>query len=424
VTELPSGWQRVALADLGTWYGGGTPTKGRSDFWSDGTVPWLSPKDMGQDVIRSTQDCVTEAAVGGSAIRRVPAGSVAVVVRSGILERTLPIAVVPIGVTLNQDMKALAPRSDVDARWVAWGLRSREQVLLHECRKAGTTVASIETKRLLAQELPLPPLVEQCRIVEILEDHLSRLDVAATQVAAVGQRLETWRRLSVDKLVLERSSGTTSLATVIERVEAGRSFGGPAPPAGPDEWGIIKVSAMTWGTFRPEENKAVPADRVDPRFEIRPGDVLVSRANTTEYVGAPVLVPATRPRLLLSDKSLRLIPKADIDRSWLATVLGARSTRRQVSTLATGTKDSMRNISQSSLMSVEVPLADPRQQREVADHAAVIENRAARLHTELSSTLDRGQALRRALLAAAFSGQLTSRRTDEDHIRQRASVSF
>lgn len=158
--ELPAGWERLPLGALGEWYGGGTPSKDRSDYWSCGTVPWLSPKDMGPDVLHSTRDRITDEAVAGSAARLVPAGSVALVVRSGILERTLPISVVPFEVTLNQDMKALVPREGVDARWVAWGLRSREQHLLRQCRKGGTTVASLETKRLLAEVLPVPPLSE------------------------------------------------------------------------------------------------------------------------------------------------------------------------------------------------------------------------------------------------------------------------
>jgi type I restriction enzyme S subunit len=273
-------------------------------------------------------------------------------------------------------------------------------------RSRGVGIHHIGRKALASWQVPLPSLAEQQRIVEVLEDHLSRLEAAAAQVEAVQQRLWSWRRLAIDRLVCEQASGTTRLADLVARVEAGRSFGGTAPPAGPDEWGIIKVSAMTWGSFKAEENKVVPADKVDPRYEIQSGDVLVSRANTTEYVGSPVLVTSTRPRLLLSDKSLRIIPKPGTDRAWLATVLGARGTRRQISRLATGTKDSMRNISQSSLLSVEVPVANARQQREVVARAALVEGRAKQLDTELSNSLRRGRTLRRSLLAAAFSGRL------------------
>jgi len=63
------------------------------------------------------------------------------------------------------------------------------------------------------------------------------------------------------------------LGDLITEIEAGRSFGGATGGAAENDWGIIKVSAMTWGEFRPEENKAVPPVQVDPRYEIHEGDL-------------------------------------------------------------------------------------------------------------------------------------------------------
>src|SRR5262249_367174 len=155
------------------------------------------------------------------------------------------------------------------------------------------------------------------------------------------------RRSTFARAVAEGSA--RFLGDLVSRIEAGRSFGGPGRRADAEEWGVIKVSAMTWGEFRADENKAVSADAVDPRWEIKPGDLLVSRANTTEYVGAPVLVRETRWRLLLSDKSLRLVLDGDVNKEWLLYALSAPQTRRQISAAATGTSDSMRNISQAKL---------------------------------------------------------------------------
>lgn len=186
-------WARVPLKEIGRWYGGGTPSKSNAAFWQNGTIPWLSPKDMGPSTIMSTQDHITQVAVTDSPANAVPAGSVAVVVRSGILGRLLPIALVPFETTLNQDMKAVVPRQGIDARWVAWGLRAFERDLLRDTRKAGTTVASIEMPRFHAFHLPVPSLAEQRRIIEILEDLLSRLDAAEAELVASRRRLTSIR---------------------------------------------------------------------------------------------------------------------------------------------------------------------------------------------------------------------------------------
>lgn len=404
-------WKRVRLRDLGTWYGGGTPSKANPSFWTGGSIPWLSPKDMGAEILTGTQDHVTRAAIAESSAKLVPAGSVAVVTRSGILERTIPVALVPFDTTMNQDMKAVVPRSDIDARWIAWGLRAFERNLLSDTRKAGTTVASIEMPRWYNFELPVPPLPEQRRIVAILEEHLSHLDAAERYLAKSLSRLNSLKHIMLDSHFGAKDN-TIYFAEAVQGIAAGKSYGSSNAPARSDEWGIIKVSAMTWGQFRPDENKAIPADRADPRFEIQPGDLLVSRANTADYVGASVLVGEVRPQLLLSDKSLRVIPKPGIDPQWLWRCLQSPSARAQITALATGTKDSMRNISQASLRSIQIPHHEPERQRRTVASFDKFAAQAVVAQSQIVDAQLRSAALRRSLLSAAFSGRLTGSSKD------------
>ncbi|MFA1549226.1 restriction endonuclease subunit S [Actinomadura chokoriensis] len=170
-----------------------------------------------------------------------------------------------------------------------------------------------------------------------------------------------------------------TLGDLLLGVEAGKSFRCEPRPAGSDEWGIIKVSAMTWGEFRETENKAVRPDiEIDDANEIKSGDILLSRANTESYVGASVLVKNCRPRLLLSDKSLRLVPSPSVDRRWFSCLLGSPGIRRDISRRATGTKDSMRNISQSSLKEIGVLVPPLSEQRRIVaaleGHLSLLDN--------------------------------------------------
>jgi type I restriction enzyme S subunit len=191
---IPLGWKLEPLRKCGQWFGGGTPSKSNQKFWVDGTIPWLSPKDMGEFRIRETQDKITNDAVEQSSTKLVTGPSVAMVMRSGILERTFPVAIVEFDTTLNQDMKALVPNGDVSALWIAYALKAFEQELLDTCRKSGTTVASMETVRLLNFEIPLPEISEQLKIVEILEEQLSRLDASLAVVDEIESRAAALRR--------------------------------------------------------------------------------------------------------------------------------------------------------------------------------------------------------------------------------------
>lgn len=161
------------LGEIGTWYGGGTPSKSRIEFWENGTIPWVSPKDMGSPVIDSSEDYITEDAITNSSTKLVPANSVAIVVRSSILDKKLPSALIPIQCTLNQDMKAVVPNSEILPSYIAHIISSRGDKILRVAKKTGGSVASIDTKKLMSFRIPIPALDEQQRIVSMLDKFMA-----------------------------------------------------------------------------------------------------------------------------------------------------------------------------------------------------------------------------------------------------------
>jgi type I restriction enzyme S subunit len=207
---------------------------------------------------------------------------------------------------------------------------------------------------------------------------------------------------------LPKGWAEVTLGELLHRIEGGTSFKCLTRMAGREEWGVIKVSAMTWGTFLEDEQKALPPKTVfDPAAEIKPGDLLISRCNTVELVGASVLVGECRPRLLLSDKSLRLVVAKAIDRKWLQTIMSSHMVRQQMSDVATGSSNSMRNISQDKIKAVRFPLPPLPEQHRIVEKT-----------DELFSDLDAGvSALERAkanlkryrasVLKSAVEGRLT-----------------
>src|SRR5687767_4796024 len=104
--------------------------------------------------------------------------------------------------------------------------------------------------------------------------------------------------------------GNIELGSLLSNIETGWSPACDAQPPGADEWGVIRVSAVTAGRFDPREAKRLPPGLTPrPALEVRPGDVLMARANgARSLVGAVTYVEATRPNLMLSDKVLRLVP--------------------------------------------------------------------------------------------------------------------
>ena len=178
--NLPEGWVWARLGQLGRWTGGGTPSKANAAFWANGTVPWVSPKDMKVDVIGDTEDFITPDAVANSATKLVAENSILMVVRSGILKHTFPVALSDREVTINQDMRALTPLDGIDARYLAFVLRRLQRHVLDECSKDGTTVASVEPALLEKVWVPIPPTAEQRRIVARIDELFTEINDGET----------------------------------------------------------------------------------------------------------------------------------------------------------------------------------------------------------------------------------------------------
>src|SRR5437879_3611532 len=130
--KLPSGWAWARLGELGLSSGGGTPSKGNLSYWTNGIVPWVSPKDMKSDIVGEVPDQITNAALQGSAAKLIPAGSLLMVTRSGILNHTFPVAVTDRPVAVNQDIKTLTVHQGIAAQYVKRFLERENRVIVRE----------------------------------------------------------------------------------------------------------------------------------------------------------------------------------------------------------------------------------------------------------------------------------------------------
>ena len=206
-----------------------------------------------------------------------------------------------------------------------------------------------------------------------------------------------------------RHSGwrNTNLGAVITSIDTGKSFRCEERPPTESEVGVVKVSAVTWGTYDEEESKTcLDAARIEPRYLIEGGDFLFSRANTIQLIGACVIAGAPARRLMLSDKILRFRFTNDVVPKWVLHWLRSKQGRSEIERLSSGNQESMRNIGQERIRAIALPLPPPEDQRRIV---AEIEKQFTRLEAGVAA-LRRLQAnlkrYRAAVLKAACEGKL------------------
>ena len=148
-------------------YGGGTPSKLHPEYYEDGDIPWVSSKDMKTDVLTDSQIKINQLGVDNSTARMVPINSVIMVIRSGILKHTLPVAINAVPITVNQDLKVFIPNERVLTRFLAVQFKMHEKNILSGVRTV--TADNIEFNSLKQRKLIVPPIELQQEYVSFLE---------------------------------------------------------------------------------------------------------------------------------------------------------------------------------------------------------------------------------------------------------------
>ena len=202
--EVPIHWTWIRLGDIGTLAGGMTPSKNRPEYW-DGTVTWLSPKDIRADAVSDSELKITEKALSDTRLKVFPVGSLFMVARSGILKRTFPVAINRVPATSNQDLKVLVPFLKGQERYLQIMFRGLTIFILKNLVKTGTTVQSLKYAEFEVQPIPLPPLAEQRCIVAKVDEFMALCDRLEEARAA---REDTRDRLTKASLARLSAPGT------------------------------------------------------------------------------------------------------------------------------------------------------------------------------------------------------------------------
>ncbi|MFQ5419578.1 MAG: N-6 DNA methylase [Anaerolineae bacterium] len=184
-------WPLVELGNLFDIFNGGTPSKRNEEYWN-GDIPWVSPKDMKFDVITDSIDKITEKAIAESSTKQIPENSILIVVRSGILKHSLPVALTGVPVTFNQDINAMIPKKNgkMSSKFLFYYLKTVDRFLLDSGIKRGGTVHSFHSKFLKTLEIPLPDSDTQNQIVAEIEQEQALVQANRQLITRFEQKIK------------------------------------------------------------------------------------------------------------------------------------------------------------------------------------------------------------------------------------------
>ncbi|MBS5156734.1 MAG: restriction endonuclease subunit S [Escherichia coli] len=237
-----------------------------------------------------------------------------------------------------------------------------------------TTEASVDAlKQTILQLAVMGKLVPQDPNDEPASELLKRIAHEKAQLVKEGKikKQKPLPPISDEEKPFELPEGWEwcRLGDLALKSEAGWSPQCENEPRSGNQWGVLKISAVTWGEYRPQENKALP-EHLLPRqeYEVKENDFLISRANTSELVARSVVVPENPPiNLMLSDKIIRFEFSSFANPYYINLVNNSVFSRKYYKDVAGGTSSSMKNVSRNQVSELVIALPCYKEQLKITE---------------------------------------------------------
>jgi type I restriction enzyme S subunit len=419
MSELPRGWAATTLGQLGEWSSGGTPSRKEPANFG-GSIPWVKTGDLRHQLIDEVEEAITEAGLATSSAKVFPRGTLLIAMYGATIGQT---GVLTIDAATNQACAALIAKG------------ATTEIIPYVCRyiisvqddlKAiGQGGAQPNISQTILKDFPIriAPLPEQRRIVARIDSLSAKSSRARAHFDHIPRLVEKYKQSILaaafrgELTRLSRSLRPVPISAMIATLDQGWSPKCEREPASePNEWAVIKTTAIQPIHFVGGENKRLPSHlKPRPEIAIEAGDVLITRAGPRSRVAIACVVKQTRPCLMLCDKAYRLRVKQGVaDPTFLALMLNAPQSLEALERIKTGISDSGLNLTQSKFLELSIPELTVGEQREIVHRIETAFTWIERLAAEAASARTLIAHLDAAVLAKAFRGELVPQSpTDE-----------
>ncbi|MCD8086011.1 MAG: restriction endonuclease subunit S [Clostridiales bacterium] len=311
--------------------------------------------------------------------------------------------------SINNPIFVNEPFWNVDT---AFGLVANRQILLpkylyyfcvhYDFERLNTTVTipSLTKANLLQISIDIPELNQQKDIVEKLDKIEHLISLRKQQLTKMDELVKArFVEMFGNPILNEKRWNQAPLSACVKSIDNGKSFVCDSA-ARQDDWpAILKLSAATYGYYRPEENKALlDKKQFVEESAVRAGDLLFTRKNTPELVGMCAYVYDTPSNLMMPDLIFRLNTTEKCNKIFLWKLINHELFRERIQAIATGSAKSMSNISKERLLGIEIILPPVELQTQFA---AFVQS-TDQIKSTIQSSLDELETLKKSLMQTYF----------------------
>ena len=408
--DLPRGWVWCRLGEIGIWGAGATPSRKNPKYYEGGKIPWLKTGDLNDGLVMHIPECITQDALAETSVRLNPIGSVLIAMYGATIGK---VGILGVEATTNQACCVCQPEGAVDNQFLFYYLMSQREQFKR--LGGGGAQPNISKELIVSYPIPLPPLAEQKRIVENLNEMLKE----ATRVAEGMERLAQLRKkarakildLAIRGKLVKQEKSDEPASELLKRIAAekaklvaekkirkekllppiaddDRPFELPSgwswcrlrdvvsegprngySPAPVDyDTGVRKLilSATTRGVFDGSAYKFIDAKiPSDSYLWLRKGDLLIQRSNSLEYLGMSCIYDGSDRAFVYPDLMMKVRANDAVLLEYLDFALKSATTHKYYVDHATGTAGNMPKINGEVVSMTPIPLPPLAEQRRI-----------------------------------------------------------
>lgn len=303
---------------------------------------------------------------------------------------------------LNQRVAKISPYKNVDNRYLYHYMNMLQYIIYDKA--LGCAQPNISPSEICEIDIYVPELAEQLRISEVLDVAKEVLDKRKEQIEVLDELVKSkFIDMFGNPSINNKEWIEDRLATVVTKIENGKSFVCESFNRSDDYPAILKLSAVTYGIYNANENKALTDESLFVSdVEVKEGDLLFTRKNTPELVGMSAFVYDTEPNLMMPDLIFRFVTNESINKIYLWKLINHSMFREKIKALSNGSAKSMSNISKQRLMELNIPIPPIELQNQFEDFVKQVD----KLKFEMEESLKELENNFNSLMQRAFKGEL------------------
>jgi len=300
---------------------------------------------------------------------------------------------------IGRGLAAVTPdEKEVSSEFIFWLLKGKNAEL--NSKGTGSTFKAIGRKVLEDTLVPNIPLDQQRKYAENLEKVYSIIAARKQELLELDELIKArFVEMFGDPVFNPRKWDTYRLEECLERIDNGKSFVCSEKPREGRFPAVLKLSAATYGDYRPAENKALlDESQFVESAEVHTGDLLFTRKNTPELVGMAAYVQETPEKLMMPDLIFRLVTNERMNPIFLWQLINCKEFRPVIQGISGGSAKSMSNISKERLGKISV-ICPPRQ---IQDQLVPFVAQVDKSKSVVKKSLDETQLLFDSLMQKYF----------------------